>query len=116
MAKRSVKRFVATTVLLTLLGTGVELAIYESLFDHTKDNCIISHIPLIGVHHQGRAMERNMKEKGWSIVTYALESNPETPQDVDAISVYYDYKPIEGMEDSTNLLNNYQQHITVNRK
>ena len=117
MKKTSIKRIIGTGLLIALLGSGVELGIYEHLFDHTKGACILSHIPGIGVQHQGRAMEREMKKQGWNITTYALSGdNENNPLDVNEVSVYYNYKPLEGMEDATNLLNNYQEHISVRVK
>ncbi|MBP5684571.1 MAG: hypothetical protein J6X02_04885 [Bacilli bacterium] len=115
MAKSSVKRFVVAAALVALIGAGVEVAVYDTLFDHTKSACLLSKIPYVGIHHQERAMVRDVKKQGWNIVTGALECSKDS-SDIDTVSAYYNYKPLAGMEDQVNYLNNYQNHISVNIK
>ena len=117
MAKKNIKKYIATGLLATTLLTGAGLAIHDTNVDHTEGFCPISHIPILGIQHQGRAMVSDViDKKGYNIAVYSLDANPENPLDIESVSVWYDYKPLYGLEDSINLLNNYQQHITLKRK
>ena len=48
-------------------------------------------------------------------VTYSFDATEENPLHVESISAYYDYKPLDGLEDGMNVLNNYAQKVTLKK-
>ena len=113
--KKKIVKYVSAGILATTLISGISIGIYDTNIDHTKQLCPISSLPLIGNLHQAKSMVSDLHDQGYQIVTCSFDTTEENPLHVESISAYYDYKPLDGLEDGMNVLNNYAQKVTLKK-